>query len=584
MKQRSWLLIAALVFGCSASTSSDTVSATIGPNGGSLRLDDGARLDIPAGALDRDVTFTLARTDVTLPAGVVKQGSTYQITPEGTQFAKPATLTLPTDASLRPASRTTHDIVIYTASQQSGPWTAVGGTASASSVSASIEHLSFFGTGLSTEVGGRNWVTPNIVNVSPLFSEVTVANVANAEVQVTFEGFDADGVSRCTHTATVSPGATLSIPTGPSSTCPDYLGWMQVRASGAVIAVGIAIVTIPNSIINIVLPLYRGELAASGWTGVVSDHAGRFTTIAVANTSDSAATVELTGYTGQGTQHCSAIYIVPKKGRRLFNTGHSQDPRVDSCIDFTGVARVVADRPVFVGAWLVERQSGGIPYGQATLLPFYPDTTSTAQPSGPGLSVEAGSPPWLGQDGGAADISSPDASADSGVDGASPDATVDSGVDGAAPDATIDSGVDGAAPDATIDSGVDGAAPDATVDSGGDGSTAAILGALAGNYTSLITMATAGTATSYFSTGQSYPLAVTAGGVFTFNTKLGSVVFQFGANPSDSINNVLGNVTIDMQRAGMGVSCSGQLPDLQGCSGWFGQTINTWTGFVTRAP
>jgi hypothetical protein len=44
-------------------------SAQIGPEGGSLTLDDGAELRVPAGALADPVTLTLTRTDDPIPAG-----------------------------------------------------------------------------------------------------------------------------------------------------------------------------------------------------------------------------------------------------------------------------------------------------------------------------------------------------------------------------------------------------------------------------------------------------------------------------------------------------------------------------------
>lgn len=66
-------------------------SATIGPQGGSIRSDDGRlTLRIPAGALTQAAAFSFQTTATDAPQAV---GSGYQILPSGVSFAKPALLT-----------------------------------------------------------------------------------------------------------------------------------------------------------------------------------------------------------------------------------------------------------------------------------------------------------------------------------------------------------------------------------------------------------------------------------------------------------------------------------------------------------
>jgi hypothetical protein len=66
-------------------------SATIGPQGGSIRSDDGRlTLRIPAGALAQATAFSFQTTTSDAPQGI---GPGYQIQPTGLAFAKPALLT-----------------------------------------------------------------------------------------------------------------------------------------------------------------------------------------------------------------------------------------------------------------------------------------------------------------------------------------------------------------------------------------------------------------------------------------------------------------------------------------------------------
>lgn len=66
-------------------------SQTIGPEGGSLSTPDGAvQLVIPAGAINKATTITIQPITNHAPNGL---GLAYRFLPDGTQFAKPATLT-----------------------------------------------------------------------------------------------------------------------------------------------------------------------------------------------------------------------------------------------------------------------------------------------------------------------------------------------------------------------------------------------------------------------------------------------------------------------------------------------------------
>jgi len=103
------LAAAAILSGCSASSGdakeeSDTLRATIGPEGGELTGAVGSKLEgvhvvIPAGALSAatDLQVKLADVGTPLPATAVACGPTVEILPAGLKLAVPASVTLPFD-------------------------------------------------------------------------------------------------------------------------------------------------------------------------------------------------------------------------------------------------------------------------------------------------------------------------------------------------------------------------------------------------------------------------------------------------------------------------------------------------------
>ena len=79
----------------------------IGPAGGSLSA-FGVTLEIPAGALASEVEIGIKPvSDVKLPDGVSLLGTAYELSPSGTQFAKPVKLVVPL-----PAGTTAKDAVL----------------------------------------------------------------------------------------------------------------------------------------------------------------------------------------------------------------------------------------------------------------------------------------------------------------------------------------------------------------------------------------------------------------------------------------------------------------------------------------
>ena len=84
------------------------VTQTVGAAGGTIVGPNSLTLDIPSGALEADTQLTIAAAIgaaplVPLPADIETVGPVYSLTPHGTTFGVPVTLTIPFDAAAFPA-------------------------------------------------------------------------------------------------------------------------------------------------------------------------------------------------------------------------------------------------------------------------------------------------------------------------------------------------------------------------------------------------------------------------------------------------------------------------------------------------
>jgi hypothetical protein len=125
--------------------------ATVGFAGGTVSLEGGPEIEIPAGAIANDISFTIDKSaqKVSLPEGFKAVGNVYEIGPEGTNFSVPVRITLPIPEGEDPA-----DVVgVVTMDPDSGEWVGVSSSvdAEARTVSAYTTHLSPWGI-----VGGRS--------------------------------------------------------------------------------------------------------------------------------------------------------------------------------------------------------------------------------------------------------------------------------------------------------------------------------------------------------------------------------------------------------------------------------------------
>lgn len=133
---RACLLLTSFVIACgggggASSPDAPAAPTTIGASGGTV-TGDGARLDVPAGALDHDVAITIRKSSTTVPGAV---SAVYDFEPAGLVFAQPATVTLPITSA-------TGDLRVYWSQTSGTGYDALATTVAASTASAPVVHFS----------------------------------------------------------------------------------------------------------------------------------------------------------------------------------------------------------------------------------------------------------------------------------------------------------------------------------------------------------------------------------------------------------------------------------------------------------
>jgi hypothetical protein len=100
LARSAWLAGSLIVFSIACSSNNEqglaSVSADIGPAGGTLTAADGTSVYVPAAALTATVTLTLSpATDATAPSGLTYLSTPWTLSPTWQQFAQPITVTFP---------------------------------------------------------------------------------------------------------------------------------------------------------------------------------------------------------------------------------------------------------------------------------------------------------------------------------------------------------------------------------------------------------------------------------------------------------------------------------------------------------
>ena len=76
------------------------VSEIVGPSGATVALTDGAKIAIPADALDADLSLTMAVASEAPPAELQPASPRYEFGPAGTVFARPVKVSFPVTGSV----------------------------------------------------------------------------------------------------------------------------------------------------------------------------------------------------------------------------------------------------------------------------------------------------------------------------------------------------------------------------------------------------------------------------------------------------------------------------------------------------
>jgi len=123
-----------------ASTGTETVSAVIGAEGGTVSLPDGAGVDIPPGALEEPTTITVSVSDSGFtPLPAVSSGSVYAFEPHGLEFLVAVTVIVPHQGQ-------PEELALYTSSP-GADWVKLTADRRPTELRAELMHFSFLFNG-----------------------------------------------------------------------------------------------------------------------------------------------------------------------------------------------------------------------------------------------------------------------------------------------------------------------------------------------------------------------------------------------------------------------------------------------------
>jgi len=173
----SMLLIAAMTGACGGGGGGNANSSNGEVSGITVTGAYGAKVFVPTGALSSAVTINIDRESANAPdfppSDVAVVGANYEITPHGTAFSKPVTVTVPFDPALVPAGATS---ALYKA-EPGGEFSEIASTVVGSTLVAQVTDFSHF-----VSAAGYPYLE---------FGYITGANVGAG----TLYGFSADAAS-----------------------------------------------------------------------------------------------------------------------------------------------------------------------------------------------------------------------------------------------------------------------------------------------------------------------------------------------------------------------------------------------------
>jgi hypothetical protein len=117
-----------------STTAADGTGIVTAGAGGTVSLDGGASVQVPAGAVAADTTLTIARSDDAAPAGALSP--LFVFGPDGTSFAKPVTVTIPVNAGATSGS------IYWTKAGSTTAYETVATSFAAGAASGQVTHFS----------------------------------------------------------------------------------------------------------------------------------------------------------------------------------------------------------------------------------------------------------------------------------------------------------------------------------------------------------------------------------------------------------------------------------------------------------
>lgn len=152
----------------------------IGSAGGTVTGPGGAQVVVPANALAQTTSVAVAQSSAgspALPSGFTSFSAVYELTPHGTTFAQPVSVTIPFDPAQLPAGAVP---ALFKTDAQGGWERVPHATVGANTVSAQVSSFSWFIVGIGTSVRVAS-SAPNTAQGMLSFSALTVVDVSSQD-------------------------------------------------------------------------------------------------------------------------------------------------------------------------------------------------------------------------------------------------------------------------------------------------------------------------------------------------------------------------------------------------------------------
>jgi hypothetical protein len=223
-------MMVALGVACGSNDAAPSANARVGPGGGTVE-NAGVRIEVPPGALDREVTIEIS-ADAPSPTGFRVDGSTYRFEPAGLVFAKDVAVTFPTGRG--------GETVFWTLPGSSDRYDRV---ATEIVGDHAIAHVGHFSNGFVGATEGVTCTTKRRVQETPTSCSQSTTTETDVHLWLVSHGSDVEGALATDSRgildlyANPPPNAGLFIATDASHTTYEgYEGMGVAQRSGSVVA------------------------------------------------------------------------------------------------------------------------------------------------------------------------------------------------------------------------------------------------------------------------------------------------------------------------------------------------------------